>query len=122
MHIRFVTHIRLSRDLSHADCYMPISYNLSLTSELSRLSSVTSQLVTSQHTPAVPLPQSPRRVGHAHAQDTPPIGAAACLHSPSGRQQIALSDGFLDAKNPDPTTRVPNMPLKRRDAKLFTLC
>ena len=104
---------------------MPISYNLSLTTDLSRPSlSRPSLSRPSTHPPCHyhnPLGAPGTRTLKIH-RETPPMGAAACLHSPSGRQQIALSDGFLDAKNPDPTTRVPNMPLKRRDAKLFTLC
>ena len=57
----------------------------------------------------MPICNSPRATpGHEHA---PPVGAAARLRSPIGvAQQIALSDRFLNAKNPDPTTRFPAAP------------
>src|SRR5262249_48223491 len=106
MYIRFVT----------LTCHMPIC-NTPISYNPSHVSQPICHVLAS---PAVALPQSPRWpprwpprwAGHEHAQDPPRRGAAVCLHSPSGRQQIALSDGFLDAKNPDPTTRFPTCPLQ----------
>ena len=62
-----------------------------------------------------PVPDRTRSVS-PHARVHPlstlaRMGAAASLVPQSGRQQqIALSDRFLYAKNPDPTTRFPAAP------------